>query len=649
MNISKRLIAAFLLVLPTYSASAGALQAVSTTTNALGQAGLTDYAGFPFGSSIYGNSWGSVNALPNYASLAPANLFWNVGTFFTNPGYMAGAKAAAASLSSTGVVPASTAQRWEDTFEISQPLSAYPNAPAWVAADQAAYSNPSTMPEYQAWVAWVKARPNLQAVAYDGGSMGQDFRPWGATWGHISPMMPLSSADCPPDMTHCTFGDWYAYRWGQTSGLSGAYGIVLSDFSNSLPGQPSWTEDFNPRIIKDFEAKKRVTVPGATTAQQAQYIASNLLPLWNDYICEGYAAFFKALATRITEATGQQALVVAGGFDWPGLNRNWGTDARIMRDQGLSKNLLVVWDDITIETDRDGDNITEGMAGSVIAAAREPGMRIGAYLSANDSNYWAAVAQFNPSLSAADQQEWGLKQLKRQWLDFAWAQVGERRGEARRALAFAWRDHWDAGTVDPTTTSLIQTINPVRPFGYALYYSAAVERAVEPSVPSTLNAYLSTTDMLTLRQQVPVNYFVSDVSLPNLKPEAYPSGWIVLDAGNNLPPSEMAMLTAIAPVFTSAAQAQAYANAPLAFTGALTGTSFIDQNDRIIITVTNPSTAANAGTINGSMILRGLPNGNYTLTDLYANTKTPVTITGGTATIPVSVTRWDTLAFALAH
>jgi hypothetical protein len=622
---------------------------VSSTTNASGQAGLTDYPGFPFGSSIYGNSWGSVNALPNYASLAPANLFWSVGTFFTNPGYMAAAKAAAAGLSSTGVVPASTAQRWEDTFEISQPLSAYPNAPAWVAADQAAYSNPSTMPEYQAWVAWEKARPNLQAVANDGGSMGQDFRPWGATWGHISPMMPLASADCPPDMTHCTYGDWYAYRWAQTAGLSGAYGIVLSDFSNSLPGQPSWTEDFNPRIIKDFLAKKKVSAPGATAAQQAQYIVRNLLPTWNDYISDGYAAFFKALATRITAATGQQALVVAGGFDWPGLNRNWGTDARLMRDHGLSKNLLVVWDDITIETDRDGDNITEGMAGSVIAAAREPGIRIGAYLSANDSNFWAAVAQFNPSLSAADQQEWGLKQLKRQWLDFAWAQVGERNGEARRALAFAWRDHWDAGTVDPTTTSLIQTINPVRPFGYALYYSAAVERAVEPSVPSTLNAYLSPTDLLALRQQIPVNYFVSDASLPNLKPAAYPAGWIVLDAGNNLPPSELAMLTAIAPVFTSAAEAQAYANAPLSFTSGLTGTGFIDQNDRIIITVTNPSTAANAGTINGSILLRGLPDGNFTLTNLYANTTTPVTVTGGTATIPVSVTRWDTLAFALAH
>jgi hypothetical protein len=647
-DFSKGLIAASLILLPTYSACA----ASSPTTNAHGQAGLTDYAGFPFGSSIYGNSWGSNNAQIGDAGYAPGNLFWDAGSFFKNPGYMAAAQAAAASLSSKGIVPYGTAQRWEDTFEISAPPSDFGNEPAWLIADRA--NNGGTpfneLPEYQAWVAWEKARPNLWTVAYDGGSMGTDFRPWGGTWGLITPMMPLAPADCPPGMKSCTYGDWYAYRWAQTAQLSGAYGIVLSDFSNSLPGQPSWVEDFNPAIVKDFAAKKQVAVEGTTAAEQAPSIIKNALPLWNDYICEGYAAFFGALATRISAATGQQALVVAGGFDWPGLNRSWGADDRIMLKQpGLANHLLIVWDNITIEPDRDGDNITEGMGGSVIAAAREPAIRMGAYLSANDSNYWASVAQFNPTLNAAEQQEWGLKQLKRQWLDFAWAQIGSRNGHTRRALAFAWRDHWDAGTVDPTTTNLIQTINPVRPFGFALYYSVAVERAIEPTVPTTLNAYLSLADLLTLRQAVPLNYFVSDVSLPNLATSAAPAGWIVIDAGNKLPPTELAMLTKIAPVFTSAEQALAYPNAPLSFTGGLTGTSFIDQHGRIIVTATNPSTAANAGTINGSMTLRGLPDGKATMTDLYANTTTPLTISGGTVTIPLSVTRWDTLAFAISQ
>jgi hypothetical protein len=630
--------------------SAYAQPIVSSTTNAHGQAGLTDYTGFPFGSSIYSNSWGAINAQLSDSGYAPANLFWYAGSFFNNPGYMAAAQAAAAGLSAAGIVPSGTAQRWEDTFEISQPAADFGDEPDWLVEDRA--NNGGTpfndLPEYQAWVAWENARPNLQAVAFDGGTMGPDFRPWGGTWGLITPMMPLAQSDCPPPMNACTYGDWYANQWAQTAQLSGAYGIVLSDFSNALPGQPSWIEDFNPSVVSAFEAQQQVAVPGNTTPDQSQYIVGNLLPQWNDYICQGYAAFFNALASRISGATGQQALVVAGGFDWPGLNRSWGADVRVMRQQpGLARHLLVVWDDITIEADRDGDNITEGIAGSVIAAAREPGIRIGAYLSANDSNYWAAVAQFNPTLSAADQQEWGSKQLKRQWLDFAWAQVGERNGGSRRALAFAWRDHWDAGTVDPITTNLIQTINPVQPFGFALYYSVSVERAIEPTVPATLNAYLSPADLLALRQTVPVNYFVSDVSLPNLLPQAAPAGWIVLDAGNALPASELAALTAIAPVFTSAAQALAYANAPLSFTGGLTGTSFIDQHGRIIITVTNPSTDAGAGTINGSIVLQGLQNGNFTLTDLYANTSVPLTVTGQSVTIPVSVTRWDTMVFAL--
>jgi uncharacterized caspase-like protein len=144
-----------------------------------------------------------------------------------------------------------------------------------------------------------------------------------------------------------------------------------------------------------------------------------------------------------------------------------------------------------------------------------------------------------------------------------------------------------------------------------------------------------------------VNYFVSDVSLPNLAASAAPAGWIVLDAGNNLPPSELAALTKIAPVFTSASQALAYANAPLSFTGGLTGTSFIDQHGRIIVTVTNPSTAANAATINGTMTLRGLAQSKVEVTDLYAGTSVSLPVSGGTVTIPISVTRWDTLAFAL--
>ena len=40
------------------------------------------------------------------------------------------------------------------------------------------------------------------------------------------------------------------------------------------------------------------------------------------------------------------------------------------------------------------------LAGFVIAAAREPLMRNGANLEADDPAYWSAIAQFYPSLSS---------------------------------------------------------------------------------------------------------------------------------------------------------------------------------------------------------------------------------------------------------
>ena len=187
------------LIPPALHAAGSASQ---KTINAQGQVGLTNYNSFAFGSAIYTQSWGATNAQAGNIGYTPANLFWSSGTFFTNPGYTAAAQYAAASYANLGVVPVGTAQRWEDTFEASQPASQFPNEPSWIAGDRANGGSPLTnLPEYQAWVAWVKARPSLQAIASDGGPMGQDFRPWGGTWGQISPEMPLAPADCPTGMS----------------------------------------------------------------------------------------------------------------------------------------------------------------------------------------------------------------------------------------------------------------------------------------------------------------------------------------------------------------------------------------------------------------------------------------------------------------
>ena len=98
-----------------------------------------------------------------------------------------------------------------------------------------------------------------------------------------------------------------------------------------------------------------------------------------------------------------------------------------------------------------------------------------------------------------------------------------------------------------------------------------------------------------------------------------------------LPANERAQLQAIAPIVTSIAQAQSLPNAPLSFSGRTDRTGFYDQNNRLIVTITNPSTADTATAISGTMTLNTLASGNYVATDLIAGTTIPFTVTNGKA------------------
>jgi hypothetical protein len=127
-----------------------------------------------------------------------------------------------------------------------------------------------------------------------------------------------------------------------------------------------------------------------------------------------------------------------------------------------------------------------------------------------------------------------------------------------------------------------------------------------------------------------------------------PSAWIVLDAQGEMPQSELAALTAIAPVVTTPAALAATPNQPLVFNGGLTGFGFIDQAKQLILVVTNPSTQPGAAAVSGSVALSGLPNGTYTVTDLFSNATTSLIVAAGKATMPVTEARWDTNVFQIA-
>jgi hypothetical protein len=188
---------------------------------------------------------------------------------------------------------------------------------------------------------------------------------------------------------------------------------------------------------------------------------------------------------------------------------------------------------------------------------------------------------------------------------------------------------------------------PTRPFGYAVYYSTDIERRVEATVPANggNGAYMTPQVLMDFKDGGGVvNYYVSDAALDHLKPDARPAAWLVLDRADRMSADERRKLTRIAPVLTSLDAARNFPNAPLAFSGGLTGSGFYDQNGRLIVTATNRQATDCAG----SLILNGLPDGHYTATDLFAKQTFSFDVSRRHASVPITVTRWDTRAFAIA-
>jgi hypothetical protein len=445
---------------------------------------------------------------------------------------------------------------------------------------------------------------------------------------------------------NANYGDWYAYRWGQTAARSGAYGIMLSDFSDSQPAWPSYQIGFNLQMINGFQAKLGKIIPGSTVPVRARYINLHYYPQWNDYLAQGYANFYAVLAGRLA-ATGHQPLIIDQCGQWPSARRLQGTDGYIISHTMPSGEYICIWDDQTMQVGRSGKPMIWGIGGMVIAAAREPDIRNGGNLSADDPAFWQAAAQFWGNLSYADQHERGLKELRRAWLETAWSHIATSQGTVRRALAFMQRDYWDQGTIDPVVEHLARAIVPTRPFGYAVYYSMTGEREVEAKTPALGGAnatYMNPDKLLAFKNGGgPVGYYVSNAALSSLTPAARPAAWVILD--NRVPQVELDQLRKIAPVLTSLAAARSFAHAPLTYSTGVSGMGFYDQLGRLIVTVSNPG----AQGLNSSVTFRTLPNGQYVAHELFSNAISRFAVVNGKGVLPVTITRWDTRVFVIAR
>lgn len=133
--------------------------------------------------------------------------------------------------------------------------------------------------------------------------------------GHISMVMPLDPEDVPADLGSTplpgapTYGDLWAYQYAKTTSLTKAYGVMLSDYVDSNPGNALFA-DFNPRIVAKFASLYNISVPGTTTLEKSQWIVANTFNEWVDFHCEAYARFFLALVNRISAATNRTALII---------------------------------------------------------------------------------------------------------------------------------------------------------------------------------------------------------------------------------------------------------------------------------------------------------------------------------------------------
>jgi len=635
-----------------------------------GNVGKTSYLTLPFQSTVYAPNWGSS------PKLTPAELFFqaNPASFFNNSSSTAAARGAAAGLEAQNLIPSSGAQRWEDTYEASFPAGTFRGEPSWIQADRTAGNFPNLL-DFVAWRNFITNNPQYQDVAFDGGTMPADpgyFRSWGGQYGHIDPATPLNTADCPPGMSTCTWGDSFAYRWGLTAALSGAYGIMLSDFTDSEPERTLLTHNFNQRIVTAFATWANYGTPGGlvpgypSIPLQATYIVQFDFNRWVDFVATSYAKFYAALASRLGAATSRTGLVIDQCGDFTSYRRIVGIDQRIMAKTISPKQYLCIWDGQTIQVGRAGpivNPIMQELAGSILGAAREPLLRNGANLEADDAAYWSAIATFYPTLSSADRTEVGYKLLKRLWVWEAFAHIADRSGLVRRALAFTSRDYWDAGSLTALNplTSVIQSVVPSRPFGAAMYYSVPLERAVEYTQAAATGAglyspyllYMKPVDLQTfLDGGTAVGYYVSDAALPQIATSAgnAPFAWMVIDPTNQLSTSERSALTAIAPVATSAAALAALPNQPLTFPTGLTGFGFYDQTGRLIIVVSNPSPAVGAGAISGNIVLAGtgLTDGSHKLTNLLTGATATVSFSNGAGWLWQQVQRWDTAVLAIS-
>ncbi|MBK9989933.1 MAG: hypothetical protein IPP19_04125 [Verrucomicrobia bacterium] len=503
----------------------------------------------------------------------------------------------------------------------------------------------SAKPEFKRYSDWMNARKDDYFAVDAEGKIAYPGQ------GYISFGMPMLPADISNGAASQTFGEWAGERVGK---------LALNIHCRSLIGADgfiglNYFTDSHPRLINAFEKWANVTVPGNTVAERSSYITKNFATEWWDFAAHNQSTFFVTAAKTIL-AGGRVPLVGGQYPNIPAIARFFGDDPLIWA-QHIDPKYLFFYVENQSAGDRDTPPQWTSVASLGATASRCPDVAIGAFVDADQQDYWGAVER--AKLSRAD----GYKYLKHVWLSSAWAHVANSNGSVRRAAQVMVRSYWDAGGVDADMVQTYLAHIPKHPFGPALYYSLAIERSFEAPPPpntDTPNYYYQhwyilqniATPTNTVNypqigstQGINIGYWVGDtVDISKLAAADIPSAWLVYNL-DRLPAAEKSRLQAIAPVIDPRVDpAAVLAAGPVRVKGSgLNCLAFVDQSGSVIVLVSN----VNPTSTTGSLEFTKVGNGTFSCKGLLGTPNAALTVANNAGSFPITVAERDTVVFEI--
>jgi len=575
-------------------------------------------------------------------------LFWKKHDKRGDPQWLADHRQQMQKLQAEGERPMVSIFRWKQSFYRSKPGAGR----QW-----------SDEPAHVAWYRWLDNRRDLMMRKADGSKFSVSDSQGGKTvYGYINPNMPMPREDWPDSVEEGPFTNamWEARRIGAFAEASGVRGVGLADGSDSIPGGNLRKRDFNPRIIEDFEKWAEVEIPGSSISKRAEAIKTDHAAKWLDYWGEAYAKYQDAIVSTIEARTDQKAFVqTQAPHTSPSEMRYRAYDSRLIMTHLKPYQMFQ-----TVQVWLFKNRGWGAQRGALLGAyhARQPDLVRGAmmpmpsdvpvkYQEDHDGNhdqfFWSRTVGLGRELEADDFSkeeltDLGRKRLREMWAYMGWTHLANEKGELERAIEYVTGGgHQNVKIGDNLPKAVwktFQKIQPAGPYGLAAYYSVPIEQTFEKE----MNQYSATKQFADFGQNhlVPL-YYVSDLTLDQLKPEAHPTGWLVPDA-ERLPEDERKRLEKIAPIYDPAKLDKTPEASPIAFSEDITGGAFVDQRGRVVLLVSRAD--HDKEPTEATIRLRGLAeDGTFEAKSVFEQGEShEVTIEEGEGELTVPLESWQT-------